>query len=134
MISKELRPYFQGRLRITAFSWFSGFLRAKDSLQEAFNLVGQFRHKAGPDETVNVVKDKLGPWLLSVPDYDLAGALWNTNIPLSCPLRSLRLCATQSHSLYHTLTDGFMPCATGRSGVCLKDVHDAQDGFPRAGA
>ena len=86
MISKELRPYFQGRLRITAFSWFSGFLRAKDSLQEAFNLVGQFRHKAGPDETVNVVKDKLGPWLLSVPDYDLAGALWNTNIPMAPPV------------------------------------------------
>jgi len=40
-------------------------------------------HKADPDETANVVKDKLGLWLLSAPDYDVAGALWTTNTPIA---------------------------------------------------
>ena len=36
-----------------------------------------------PDQTANVVKDKLGLWLLSAPAYDVAGALWNTNTPIA---------------------------------------------------
>jgi len=39
--------------------------------------------KADPAETANVIKDKLGLWLLSGPAYDVAGALWTTNTPIA---------------------------------------------------
>ena len=39
--------------------------------------------KTNPEDIAHLLKGKVGLWLASAPDFDIAGRLWNTNAPIA---------------------------------------------------
>jgi len=54
-----------------------------NNLQLAPSIGMLLAEKTNPDEIANLLKKKVGLWLVSTPAFDIGGHLWNVNAPLA---------------------------------------------------